>query len=144
MEIILSFINILGIILGVFGVTTIQYLRVNKERHDILEKTKSFVYVGLFLTLIYTFYRFVPGAISYTKVSMLFLIMLFYILEAYKIVRVRFAESFCLTAWYFILVITFFKVSGLPIAGLISVFFFLWFFIYLIVRALYFEKSENI
>lgn len=144
MEIILSFINILGIILGVFGVTTIQYLRVNKERLDILEKTKSFVYVGLFLTLIYSFYRFAPTPIIFAKITILFLMMFFYVLEGYEVVRVRFAESFCLTAWYFLLIIAFFKVATLSLPGLIGVFFFLWFFMYLIVRALYFERPEKL
>lgn len=144
MEILLNSINYLGVILGVFGVTAIQYLIINKESKEMVDKTYSFVNVGLFFTLIVTFYRFTPNPVSYTVVSCLFLIMLLTIFEQLKIVRMRFAQSFILTAWYFILILTFIGGSQFGYKSLISVYFFLWFFVYLIIRALYLNVKENI
>jgi len=144
MEILLSFINYLGIILGVFGVTAIQYLTINKENKEIVEKTYSFIHIGLFFTLIINFYRFTPTPVSYVIITCLFLIMFFTIIEGLKIVRVRFAQSFILTAWYYVLILTFIGGSQFEYKSLISVYFFLWFFVYLIIRALYFNVKENI
>ena len=144
MEILLNLLNYSGIILGVFGVTAIQYLTINKEDKGIVEKTYSFIHIGLFFTLIVTFFRFTPNPVSYAVVSSLFLIMLFTIIENLKIVRKRFAQSFILTAWYYILILTFIGGSQFGYGSLISVYFFLWFFVYLILRALYFDVKEKL
>lgn len=144
MEILLSLINYLGIILGVFGVTAIQYLTINRENKQIIEKTYSFIHIGLFFSLIVNFYRFTPNPVSYSIVTCLFLIMFFTVIEGLKVVRMRFAQSFILTAWYFILILTFVGGSEFGYKALISVYFFLWFFVYLIIRALYFNVKENI
>lgn len=143
MQYFLSFLSYLGMILGVFGVTAIQYLRINKEPIHIEEKTHTFVNIGLFFVLITTFYQPYINTILQIKGTIIILIMLFSILEAFKLVRQRFAQSFNLTSWYFLLILAFFNKIQFSYVSLLLTYFFVLFFVYVVFGLLYYNVKDR-